>query len=154
MTSPSYLYVHPFLTVAVPGCHADVGGDSVEDELPLKLSHISLRWMIKECKQKTKISFIDDVLLELGFDLKASLEDLTTPKITTDITPNDEVAQQAGGKGVATTLLKLLFPRDQTDVAADLYNQLLKAPLWWIIECIPTLATYQTEDGHWTRRRW
>jgi Uncharacterized alpha/beta hydrolase domain (DUF2235) len=42
---------------------------------------------------------------------------------------------------------------DIGDVISNVYDQLLKAKSWWILEIIPTLTTYQEPTGDWTRKR-
>jgi hypothetical protein len=49
--------------------------------------------------------------------------------------------------------LALKFKDDSRDAGAQLYNQLTIAPFWWILELLPLLGTYQTEDGTWVRKR-
>ena len=39
------------------------------------------------------------------------------------------------------------------DVISKVYDHLLEAKYWWILEIIPTLTTYQEPSGNWTRKR-
>jgi hypothetical protein len=51
------------------GCHCDVGGGAVEDDVEHALARIPLRWMIRECfKTNTGIMFDVDGLREIGLD--------------------------------------------------------------------------------------
>ncbi|TFK63441.1 hypothetical protein BDN72DRAFT_826641 [Pluteus cervinus] len=51
------------------GCHCDIGGGSVTNDVRYSLSRISLRWMVRECfKAKTGIMFNVEGLRRLGMD--------------------------------------------------------------------------------------
>ena len=39
------------------------------------------------------------------------------------------------------------------DATSKVYDQLLEAKHWWILEYIPTLTMYQEPTGDWTRKR-
>ena len=52
------------------GCHADVGGGAVKNEKRHKLSHIPLRWMIRQCFEcNTGIIFKTKSLAQVGLDV-------------------------------------------------------------------------------------
>ena len=42
---------------------------------------------------------------------------------------------------------------DIRDAVAALYDQLVTFKLWWILETIPMLTTYQEQSGKWIRKR-
>ncbi|KAF8797700.1 hypothetical protein BYT27DRAFT_6927925 [Phlegmacium glaucopus] len=42
---------------------------------------------------------------------------------------------------------------DVRDAFADIYDQLIAAKNWWILEVIPMLTTYQESNGNWIRMR-
>jgi len=43
-------------------------------------------------------------------------------------------------------------PQAQADVSAKIYDQLSLGKGWWILELLPTFATYQRSDGAWVRK--
>lgn len=52
------------------GCHADVGGGAVANEVRHKLSNVPLRWMIRQCFEcDTGIIFNTKALAEIGLDV-------------------------------------------------------------------------------------
>lgn len=58
------------LEVWFSGCHADVGGGAVRNEVRHKLSQIPLRWMIRQCFEcNTGILFDSHRLAEEGLDV-------------------------------------------------------------------------------------
>lgn len=58
------------LEVWFTGCHADVGGGAVKNEVRHKLSQIPLRWMIRQCFEcDTGIIFNTHRLAEEGLDV-------------------------------------------------------------------------------------
>lgn len=58
------------LEVWFAGCHADVGGGAVKNEVRHKLSQIPLRWMIRQCFEcNTGILFNTHRLAEEGLDV-------------------------------------------------------------------------------------
>ena len=135
--------------IILPGCHADIGGGSHEDDVDTSLSNITLRWMIRECfLAKTGILFDTDLLDDLGLVLK-ELESNPQDVQTHDILGTDPSAgtlNEAGPVGLRPA-------KDIKDAAAQIYDQLLRQKFWWVLELIPMLSTYQKGDGSWFRLR-
>ena len=42
--------------------------------------------------------------------------------------------------------------RQRQDVISPIYDQLKRKPLWWILEILPTVESYQDQNGTWHRR--
>ncbi|KAL9711343.1 hypothetical protein Ac2012v2_005887 [Leucoagaricus gongylophorus] len=58
------------LEVWFAGCHTDIGGSAVPNDMPQGLSDITLRWMLREIvKSQCGILFNDDALREAGIVL-------------------------------------------------------------------------------------
>lgn len=138
------------------GCHADVGGGShADDDLnhPNSLSNIPLRWMIKECfLHETGIEFDDESLSDLGLDRRA-LEAHTTHAGFDHNQPNESAAAFTTHKGPATSF-PLRYAKDCLDAAlSTAYDQLIQAPVWWLLEYVPMVDTSQQPDGSWLRLR-
>ncbi|KDQ11182.1 hypothetical protein BOTBODRAFT_35481 [Botryobasidium botryosum FD-172 SS1] len=112
------------LEVWFTGCHADVGGGSVAD--PVQLSRISLAWMIKQCHLTgSGIHFEMDAIRELGIDPE-------TFELRSSPLPN--------------SLGSLADPGSKDHYAlAPIFDQLVAAPFWWILEVIPLIHSYYHE---------
>ena len=112
--------------IILPGCHADIGGGSHEDDVDTSLSNITLRWMIRECfLAKTGILFDTDLLDDLGLvleELESNPQDVQTYDIPgTD--PSTGTLNEAGPVGLRPA-------KDIKDAAAQIYDQLLRQKFW------------------------
>ncbi|KAG6830532.1 hypothetical protein H0H92_000204 [Tricholoma furcatifolium] len=163
------------------GCHADVGGGSHDNKVQESLSYIPLRWMIKECLLGgTNILFDMKYLKTIGINLPKLAGELKakglptealgfTPEVLNEKTPASTIpgiltphknTQQSGltdnkvhlphAPHLSRALTRL---KTRADIAADIFDQLVLAKAWWVLEAIPMLATYQKEDGTWIRKR-
>jgi hypothetical protein len=166
------------------GCHADVGGGSHHNKIQDSLSHIPLRWMIKECFLNTGILFDHEYLKTLHFDLLDLAHELADQGVDVeargfDIKALTALAEEAKKQAYeedpdvkhqhnravqsrAITSVIAALPRisnafirakERADILATIWDQLILARSWWVLEFIPMLATYQKEDGTWIRRR-
>jgi hypothetical protein len=159
-----------------PGCHADVGGGSHNHKTKESLSYIPLRWMIKECLVHTDIMFDHESLKHFGFDLLNLVQHLEKEGIDVkargfDIKALKAIAEMATQQTYEEDSVKaqLHEPRPhglmallsnvvhrakaRADSLARIWDQLVEARSWWVLEFIPMLATYQEGDGTWIRRR-
>ncbi|KAF9022154.1 hypothetical protein BDZ89DRAFT_1137517 [Hymenopellis radicata] len=121
------------------GCHADVGGGSVANNVPHSLARIPLRWMIRQCfLVDTGIMFDEARLRKLGMD-GADLYPYVKPRpppVPYALTP-----------AVATTEEE----EDALDAMCDVYDQLSLVKVWWLLELIPAKLDYHSEsDRKWT----
>lgn len=121
------------------GSHGDVGGGSrKEDESPPDLSHISLRWMIRECyRAETGIRFNAQILLGFGFDSISVDENLGD----CGFEPNSELLPRSDG--------------DARDILVDVTTEtgffsLMR--LNWLFKILPFTCQWETGDGVWTKR--
>ncbi|RDB19651.1 hypothetical protein Hypma_013275 [Hypsizygus marmoreus] len=161
------------------GCHADVGGGSHHNKIRDSLSYIPLRWMIKECLLTTDILFEVDLLPSLGFDvLKLGREleagNIDLDKLGFDLKALEDKDAKKRSQPVpadpapsiplhvvspqATHIFPhlysaLIHAKARADALAKIFDQLIEAKSWWLLEVIPLLATYQKEDGSWIRKR-
>ncbi|KAG6837766.1 hypothetical protein H0H93_001693 [Arthromyces matolae] len=165
------------------GCHADVGGGSHNNKVQESLSYIPLRWMIKECLLcGTNILFDMEYLRSLGINLNKLARELEEKGLDIDalgFTP-EVLNKRAPGLSVGGGLLTahkstqqnapgiqggihiphaphishaLSTLKTRADIMADKFDQLVLNKVWWSLEFIPMLATYQKEDGNWVRKR-
>ncbi|KAF8579385.1 hypothetical protein K439DRAFT_1278554, partial [Ramaria rubella] len=148
------------------GSHCDVGGGSVPNDTPAALALISLRWMIRECfKTHTGIMFDAMRLRAVGLE-PATLYPLVLPRpphlpvagVRMQALPRrrvqrkgvkaseDSVRVTAGGGGEG---LNVEQHAELRDAACPIYDQLVRAPWWWILEFIPFTQRYQRGDDSW-----
>ncbi|KAF8235866.1 hypothetical protein L208DRAFT_1391671 [Tricholoma matsutake] len=80
------------------GCHADIGGGSHHNKIQDSLSHIPLRWMIKECFINTEILFDHEYLKTLGFDLLDLAHDLADEGVDVEARGFDNEALRAAAE--------------------------------------------------------
>ncbi|KAI6159255.1 hypothetical protein EDD17DRAFT_1613144 [Pisolithus thermaeus] len=142
------------------GCHCDIGGGSVGNGTRNSLARIPLRWMIREIfKADVGILFHRSMFEQIGMDPSTLYPHVTTrpppifnipakadPKVPCD--DNDFAAIQCdpNGKFVSEEL------EDVNDALSPIYDQLMIAPYWWILEALPQKLHYQRDqDDSWTR---
>ncbi|KAF9040238.1 hypothetical protein BDZ89DRAFT_1100225 [Hymenopellis radicata] len=120
------------------GCHCDVGGGSVANEVRNSLARIPLRWMIRQCfLLKTGIMFHAELLKNLGLDpttlfpeVKPRPPPVTCPMPTAHPTEEDA---------------------DIMDAVCPIYDQLEISKIWWLLEWIPAKLRFQNSDNSWTK---
>lgn len=109
----------------------DVGGGAVRDTTPNRLSSISFRWMVAEIVQaRCGILFDPDALQRANLDIS-----LGNPHFPVDTHAH------------ATDRRSSPNP-DDLDALAPIHNFLL-IPVWWPLEFIPIINSYQGGDGKW-----
>ncbi|KAF9477867.1 hypothetical protein BDN70DRAFT_913930 [Pholiota conissans] len=140
------------------GCHCDVGGGSVDNDVPHSLARIALRWMIRECfKADTGIMFSAEGLREVGID-PHSLYPVVKPrppprsaegaKIQSLNDPKPENFEEYAGL-TALDAPKTEEDHELSDALAPIYDQLDLAWFWWILEYIPFHQKYQKGNDTW-----
>ena len=126
-----------------PGAHADIGGGSHHNRLRNSLSFLPLRWMIRE---------VEDAKCGIVFDEKRK-EDYMREALPISESPHAQDAVSAQGAANGHSAQSHTLPRYAADVFATLYDQLVLAWIWWLLEAFPLLTTYQTMDGDWIRQK-
>ncbi|KAK0457434.1 uncharacterized protein EV420DRAFT_1480512 [Desarmillaria tabescens] len=120
------------------GCHCDVGGGAVANEVRHNLARIPLRWMIRQCfLVNTGIIFHRELLKQLGME-PASLHPTVHPRPAMDVVT----------KPIYATTEE---EADILDALCPIYDELKIAPGWWILELIPTKLRYQKGDNTWAK---
>ncbi|KAF4612138.1 hypothetical protein D9613_004520 [Agrocybe pediades] len=155
-----YLHCTDVEEVWFSGCHCDVGGGAVKNEVRNNLARISLRWMIRECfRLKTGILFHRDSFKIAGLDpstlwprVKERPEPVTKfsgepPKKTRDLTINPL-------NGAFTNVDDFVNEEEEdlADALSDKNDMLKIAKSWWILELIPQKIKFQTDDDAWVRK--
>ncbi|CEL63253.1 putative protein YEL023C OS=Saccharomyces cerevisiae (strain ATCC 204508 / S288c) GN=YEL023C PE=4 SV=1 [Rhizoctonia solani AG-1 IB] len=122
------------LEVWFAGCHSDVGGGAVEDNVEYQLSKISLRWMIRQVMlAQCGIKFDADALKAMHIlpatiksGMKASSPYYSSPSNASHI----DAAQK----------------QEMGDSLADAHDNVLR-PQWWLLELLPQFRTYWDDKG-------
>ncbi|KAJ2915861.1 hypothetical protein MD484_g4541, partial [Candolleomyces efflorescens] len=111
------------LEVWFTGTHADVGGGMTAEQV--RLSRVSLAWMIKECqKTNSGILFDNEAIQGLGID------------------PGTFKLLPGAAAGTAVSF-DLNDDKSQWGYwGAKMFDQLVAAPAWWFLEVIPLIHTY------------
>ncbi|KAM6494621.1 Uncharacterized alpha/beta hydrolase domain (DUF2235) domain containing protein [Amanita muscaria] len=144
------------------GTHADVGGGSHIATRSSSLSFISLRWMIKECiLSETGIMFDLKYLKDdLNFDFDGLISNKTEKQ--NPIMQDNELKEyqlkardpkQAYFDTLPIPMQQPRYSMHALDILADIFDQLVLCWLWWMVEVVPMLYTYQDHHGNWIRRR-
>ncbi|KAI7501833.1 hypothetical protein KC347_g9118 [Hortaea werneckii] len=126
------------LEVWFAGCHADVGGGAVGNDVLHKLSQIPLRWMLRQCFEcDTGITFHTHRLAEEGIDRN-------TRKANWAISGADAPLYSRRN---ATT------DEDYFDSLQPINDQLEVAKGWWLLEFLPVEVKLQNPSRDaWTTR--
>ncbi|OSD07307.1 hypothetical protein PYCCODRAFT_1463594 [Trametes coccinea BRFM310] len=162
------------LEVWFAGCHGDVGGGNVANNVEVSLSDITLRWMVREVVlAQCGIAFDEAALVRAnipesifrgeGFPLPAQTTFSRHPQhngFSVDEAGSNTAASQDGSNGGAHAPLPKSEPRpteatpdDGLDCSADalapLHDMLKSNPTWWLLEIVPTWYKVQQPDGTW-----
>ncbi|KAF5313036.1 hypothetical protein D9619_002418 [Psilocybe cf. subviscida] len=143
------------------GCHCDVGGGAVRNEIRNNLARISLRWMVRECfRLKTGILFHQEAFAVIGMDHSTLWPQVKPrpPPVTTF------------SKGHPPPLIRPLHTmginhtagadddfvneeeEDLADALSPINDMLEIAKSWWIMELIPQQIRFQTDEDSWVRK--
>ncbi|KAI0658451.1 hypothetical protein C8Q70DRAFT_196246 [Cubamyces menziesii] len=137
------------LEVWFAGCHCDVGGGSVKDDVPHTLARIPLRWMIRECfKTNTGIRFHGELLRRIGLD-PAALHPVVLDR-PPPVQPQPEHLDSVAPPVPYTTEEE----HEVRDALSPVYDQLSIAPYWWLLEMLPMKKRVQgaTPEGKMEKR--
>ncbi|KAI5998208.1 hypothetical protein EDD15DRAFT_2572829 [Pisolithus albus] len=123
------------------GCHSDVGGGSVASSTRYSLARIPLRWMIREIfKTNVGILFHRSMFQQIGMD-PSTLYPGVVPR--PPAIPMDSHADLDVECVSEET-------EDLHDALSPVYDQLMRAPYWWILEVLPQKLRYQRKtNGTW-----
>ena len=161
------------------GCHSDVGGGCIPDSDAHALSSISLRWILKECtKLQVGLLFDKASLRRAGFPpstfhppsvlQQLSIKQVKSPPANTLEVPPPvmpsldgilglELAGEAPGAPprrsfeTHTSEDHIRMTADELDkeeALVPLHDQARKF-MWWPLELMPLVHTYQDEHGNW-----
>ncbi|KAF9473886.1 hypothetical protein BDN70DRAFT_937075 [Pholiota conissans] len=143
------------------GCHCDVGGGAVKNEIRNNLARISLCWMIRECfKLNTGIMFHRDAFNIIGMDpasLYPHVKERPPPvsKFSSSPPPYERKGMHLVGANGTLGEIDDFVNEEEEDLADALSDQndmLKKKHYWWILECIPQQIRFQKDDDSWVRK--
>ncbi|KAF8651961.1 hypothetical protein AX16_004604 [Volvariella volvacea WC 439] len=126
------LRVNPVKEVWFTGCHADVGGGSVQNSVKSTLANIPLRWMVKE-------------IIEAGIPIQFDEMALERAGLSYDVL-------QAQAKSKPSSLRateEMISQADVTDALQPIYDQLSLNKFWWAIEMLPMKVMWQDIHNAW-----
>ncbi|KAJ3574362.1 hypothetical protein NP233_g1816 [Leucocoprinus birnbaumii] len=143
------------------GCHCDVGGGAVKNEVRNNLARISLRWMVRECfKLNTGILFDKKMFKYIGMDpdtLWPVVKSRPPPvcKFSGDPPPpTRDFLTLPGRNGMLVE--DNSFVNEEEEELADAkspINDMLKiAKSWWLLELVPQKIRFQKDDDTWTSK--
>ncbi|PBL00092.1 hypothetical protein ARMGADRAFT_1006349, partial [Armillaria gallica] len=125
------------------GCHCDVGGGSVGNDVTNSLARIPLRWMIRQCfLLNTGILFHREMLKPFGIE-PSNLYPVVKPR------PPPITSLPSPSEASSDTVCE--ETEDLKDALCPLYDQLSLVPAWWILELLPARIRYQKHDDTWSK---
>ncbi|TFK66192.1 hypothetical protein BDN72DRAFT_871607 [Pluteus cervinus] len=138
------------------GCHCDVGGGAVKNEVRNNLARIPLRWMIRQCfKLNTGIMFHREAFKQVGMDpttLWPKLMERPPPVTFLASSPQSGHISEIS-TGTTRTLTENGFPNEEEEDYLDAtspVNDMLKiSKSWWFLELIPQKVKFQKDDDSW-----
>ncbi|KAH9486042.1 hypothetical protein JR316_0000106 [Psilocybe cubensis] len=142
------------------GCHCDVGGGAVKNEVRNNLARISLRWMIRECfKLRTGIMFHRDSFKIAGIDpctLWPHVKDRPDPVTEFSGAPPQKTRDLRilSLNGASATVDDFVNEEEEdlADALSDKNDMLKISKSWWILELIPQKIKFQKDDDSWATR--
>ncbi|KAL6304814.1 hypothetical protein BKA93DRAFT_250549 [Sparassis latifolia] len=148
------------LEVWFAGCHCDVGGGSVANDVTHNLARIPLRWMIRQCfLAKTGIRFHGEALRNVGLDPAALYPKvLERPPALSPSSSRYAMEYAHSRESTDATRVSQGAPlteeeEDLIDALCPIYDQLKIAPGWWTLEVLPLVLPpqhrHQNKENQW-----
>ncbi|KIJ64423.1 hypothetical protein HYDPIDRAFT_28368 [Hydnomerulius pinastri MD-312] len=177
--APESSTITDVLEVWFSGCHSDIGGGNVQDDVQVSLAQITLHWMVEQVLvSKCGILFDSEALACIGITYpstpavpavlanpaaEGALEE-TQLKANEDglaiVNPEPQAVATklaTSGNDYATIQETSNEPAppasgsysEYYDALAPLYDELKINKLWWLLEIFPVSFTWQDADGVW-----
>ncbi|KAG6856117.1 hypothetical protein H0H87_007331 [Tephrocybe sp. NHM501043] len=142
------------------GCHCDVGGGAVRNEVRNNLARIPLRWMVRQCfLLKTGIMFHKEMFKVIGMDPDSVYPTvkLRPPPVTALSAPHSKEVKYLPLVGTSRTLIDVSDfvseeEEDLADALSPINDMLSISKAWWILEYIPLKLKYQGDDDTWVNQ--
>jgi len=140
------------------GCHSDVGGGAVDNNVALSLSDIPLRWMIRQVVlSQVGIMFDPEALVRADIDVAAISQFIKAAPVESPSSLGGKTQTKldaftaAGHKhALEDPVQSSATERGQGSLQPT--HDLLKNPMWWILEMFPMQYSWQGPDGAWHRK--
>ncbi|KAG8214503.1 hypothetical protein J3R82DRAFT_9559 [Butyriboletus roseoflavus] len=156
------------LEVWFSGCHSDIGGGNVQDDVKVSLAQIALHWMVEQVIQsQCGILFDNDELARIGFTAPPPQPSLSCGQVLPDSNMNDralvasEIETTRDATDISACIVQELpnepkqptpspetYP-EHSDAIAPLYDELKITKLWWLLEIMPSCNALQDANGVW-----
>lgn len=117
------------LEVWFSGCHSDVGGGAVTNQTQHSLANITLQWMVRE-------------VIASGCGILFDNAALARCHIPSNVGPLLQEIQNTPARPEFNPL----------DAVQPLDDELVRNPLWWILEIMPMMFSWQDGDGAWHKK--
>ncbi|KAF8555257.1 hypothetical protein OG21DRAFT_1603016 [Imleria badia] len=151
------------LEVWFAGCHSDIGGGNVDDDVKVSLAQIPLRWMVEQAMQsQCGILFDSDGLARIGLTaLSPSPETLPgsngngVPLATYNVETTPDTIDTSGSAAQELQnepnrpTPSLEAEPEHSDAIAPLFDELKINKAWWILEFLPCSYAWQDDSGKW-----
>ncbi|TFK56426.1 hypothetical protein OE88DRAFT_15839 [Heliocybe sulcata] len=157
------------------GCHCDIGGGSVSNDTAHSLARIPLRWMVRQCfLASTGILFHGKLLERIGlhpdslypvvkprppplsvedsYKIFSRLQDAQNARDSVSDPDSHPAEMVPGGMDIEFGDLGRMANEEEEDLAdslCPLYDELVIAKWWWILEVIPFKHREQKHDASW-----
>ncbi|KIK99629.1 hypothetical protein PAXRUDRAFT_822546 [Paxillus rubicundulus Ve08.2h10] len=164
------------LEVWFAGCHSDIGGGNVQDDVKVSLAQITLHWMVDHVIQSNcDILFDGAALAQIGYTAPACIlkPQVTTVPEETPLNvngPNPSPVTLAPPSADTTAVIKESIGHidhklakepsqaasepspELSNALAPLFDELKLSKWWWLLEVTPFSYTWQDSDGVWHRK--
>ncbi|KAH0831959.1 hypothetical protein J3R83DRAFT_12847 [Lanmaoa asiatica] len=158
------------LEVWFSGCHTDIGGGNVKDDVKVSLAQITLHWMVEQVMQsQCGILFDSNELACIGFigPPLSPQPPVTCGKLFPNSNINGpllvsseiETSLDAIGLGRPSVRKFTNEPEqpatdpetypERSDAIAPLFDELEINKLWWLLEIVPSSNAWQDANGVW-----
>ncbi|KAF8650269.1 hypothetical protein AX16_005323 [Volvariella volvacea WC 439] len=139
------------------GCHCDVGGGAVKNEIRHNLARIPLRWMIRQCfLLDTGIMFNRESFRQVGMDHRSLWPVVVKrpPPLTEFRASKSEFQTISSGLGTVNTIFDFTNEEEEDlrDVLSPINDMMKISKTWWILEVIPQRLKYQRDDDTWAKK--
>jgi len=147
---PEEKFTTDVLEVWFSGCHSDVGGGNVENDVDISLAQIPLRWMVEHIMESgCGIRFNNDKLASLGLS-ELSFQPPATPG-RKQSGPDNNCTFSGNGHvtGVVPDRRDAMPFAERSDAHAPMYDELGTNLFWWTLEFLPVSNIWQDGDRSW-----
>ncbi|KAI9573688.1 hypothetical protein HD554DRAFT_919791 [Boletus coccyginus] len=150
------------LEVWFAGCHSDIGGGNVQDDVEVSLPQITLHWMVEQVIQSPcGILFDSEELARIGFAVpplppqKSQDIDINNPPFVAsetetapDVDAGGFVVQELWNEPDQPAPSPEAYP-ERSNALAPIFDELKITKLWWLLEIMPSSDAWQDRDGVW-----